>query len=87
MPDLNVNNRQFHNPRAEVTMKPTTDIGTTTVDECTKDERMDKAFEQILEIAFEAGLLVFMTDEDNAYTQRVLIERPIEDESEEALDD
>ena len=68
-------------------MKPTTDIGTTTVDEYTEDERMDKAFEQILEIAFEAGLLVFMTDEDNAYTQRVLIERPIEDESEEALDD
>ena len=68
-------------------MKPTTDIGTTTVDECTKDERMDKAFAQILEIAFEAGLLVFMTDEDNAYTQRVLIERPVEDESEEALDD
>ena len=68
-------------------MKPTTDIGTTTVDEYTEDERMDKAFEQILEIAFEAGLLVFMTDEDNAYTQRVLIERPVEDESEEALDD
>ena len=52
-----------------------------------KDKRMDKAFEQILEIAFDAGLLVFMTDEDNAYTQRVLIERPVEDESEEALDD
>ena len=69
-------------------MKPTTDIGTTTVDECTtKDERMDKAFEQILEIAFDAGLLVFMTDEDNSYTQRVLIERPVADESEEALDD
>ena len=68
-------------------MKPTTDIGATTVDECTKDKRMDKAFEQILEIAFDAGLLVFMTDEDNAYTQRVLIERPVEDESEEALDD
>ena len=64
-------------------MKPTTDIGTTTV----KDKRMDKAFEQILEIAFDAGLLVFMTDEDNAYTQRVLIERPVEDESEKALDD
>ena len=48
---------------------------------------MDKAFEHILEIAFDAGLLVFMTDEDNAYTQRVLIERPVEDESEEALDD
>ena len=64
-------------------MKPTTDIGTTTV----KDKRMDKAFEQILEIAFDAGLLVFMTDEDNAYTQRVLIERPVKDESEEALDD
>ena len=42
-----------------------------------EDERMDKAFEQILEIAFDAGLLVFMTDEDNAYTQRVLIERPV----------
>ena len=68
-------------------MKPTTDIGTTTVDEYTEDERMDKAFEQILEIAFDAGLLVFMTDEDNAYTQRVLIERPVEDESEEAFDD
>ena len=68
-------------------MKPTTDIGTTTVDECTKDKRMDKAFEQILEIAFEAGLLVFMTDEDNVYTQRVLIERPIEDNRAEALDD
>ena len=68
-------------------MKPTTDIGTTTVDEYTEEERMDKAFEQILEIAFDAGLLVFMTDEDNAYTQRVLIERPVEDESEEALDD
>ena len=69
-------------------MKRTTDIGTTTVDECTtEDERMDKAFEQILEIAFDAGLLVFMTDEDNSYTQRVLIERPVEDESEEALDD
>ncbi len=68
-------------------MKPTTDIGTTTVDEYTEEERMDKAFEQILEIAFDAGLLVFMTDEDNTYTQRVLIERPVEDESEEALDD
>lgn len=68
-------------------MKLTTDIGTTTVDECTEDERMDKAFEQILEIAFDAGLLVFTTDEDNSYTQRVLIERPIEDENEEALDD
>ena len=63
------------------------DIETTTVGEYTKDERMDKAFEQILEIAFDAGLLVFMTDEDNAYTQRVLIEHPVEDESEEALDD
>ena len=62
-------------------------IGTTTVDEYTEDERMDKAFEQILKIAFEAGLLVFTTDEDNAYTQRVLIERPVEDETEEALDD
>ena len=68
-------------------MKPTTDIGTTTVDECTEEERMDKAFEQILEIAFDAGLLVFMTDEDDSYTQRVLIERPVEDKSEEALDD
>ena len=68
-------------------MKPTTDIGTTPVDEYTEEERMDKAFEQILEIAFNAGLLVFMTDEDNAYTQRVLIERPVEDESEEVLDD
>ena len=68
-------------------MKPTTDIETTTVDECTKDKRMDKAFEQILEIAFDAGLLVFMTDEDDSYTQRVLIERPIEDENAEALDD
>lgn len=87
MPDLNADARQFHNPRAEVTMKPTTHIENTTVAECTKDKRMDKAFEQILEIAFEAGLLVFMTDEDNAYTQRVLIERPVEDESEEALDD
>ena len=48
---------------------------------------MDKAFEQILEIAFDAGLLVFMTDEDDSYTQRVLIERPVEDESAEALDD
>lgn len=68
-------------------MKPITDIGTTTVDGCTEDERMDKAFEQILEIAFDTGLLVFMIDEDNSYTQRVLIERPVEDESEEALDD
>ena len=68
-------------------MKPTTDIGTTKVDKYTKDERMDKAFEQILEIAFDAGLLVFTTDEDNAYTQRVLIERPVEDGGEEALDD
>ena len=68
-------------------MKPTTDVGTTTVDEYTEEERMDKAFEQILEIAFDAGLLVFMTDEDNAYTQRVLIERPIEDNGAEALDD
>lgn len=68
-------------------MKPTTGIRTTTVDECTKEEQIDKAFEQILEIAFDAGLLVFMTDEDNAYTQRVLIERPVADESEEALDD
>ena len=68
-------------------MKPTTDIETTTTDKCTKDKQMDKAFEQILEIAFDAGLLVFMTDEDNAYTQRVLIERPVENESEEALDD
>ena len=67
-------------------MKPTTDIETTKVDECPADERMDKAFKQILEIAFNAGLLVFMTDEDNAYTQRVLIERPVENESEEALD-
>ena len=63
-------------------MKPTTDFGTTT-----EDERMNKAFEQILEIAFDAGLLVFMTDEDDSYTQRVLIERPVADESEEALDD
>ena len=83
MPDLNADARKIHNPRTEVTMKPTTDIGTTTVDECTKDKRMDKAFEQILEIAFDAGLLVFMTDEDNAYTQRVLIERPVEDENED----
>jgi hypothetical protein len=64
-------------------MKPTTDIGTTAVDKYKKDKRMDKAFEQILEIAFDAGLLVFMTDEDNAYTQRVLIERPVEDENED----
>ena len=68
-------------------MKLTTDIGATTVDEYTEEERMDKAFEQILEIAFDAGLLVFMTDEDNAYTQRVLIERPVEDKSAEALSD
>ena len=54
------------------------------VDECTKDKRMDKAFEQILEIAFDAGLLVFMTDEDNAYTQRVLIERPVEDKNKDS---
>ena len=66
-------------------MKSATDR--TTTDECTEDDRMDKAFEQILEIAFSAGLLVFMTDENNSYTQRVLIERPVEDESEEALDD
>lgn len=65
----------------EVIMKSTTDR--TTTGECTENDRMDKAFEQILEIAFGAGLLVFMTDEDNSYTQRVLIERPIEDESEE----
>ncbi|MYA99624.1 hypothetical protein F4X90_08090 [Candidatus Poribacteria bacterium] len=63
-------------------MKPTTDIGTTT-----EDERMDKAFEQIFEIAFDAVLLVFTTDEDDSYTQRVLIECPVADESEEALDD
>lgn len=81
---LNAEAQQFHNPRAKVPMKPNTDIGTTTVDECTKDKRMDKAFEQILEIAFDAGLLVFMTDEDNAYTQRVLIERPVEDENEDS---
>ena len=68
-------------------MKPATDIGTTTVDECRKNERMDKAFEQILEIAFDAGLLVFTTDEDDSYTQQVLIERPVADESDEALDD
>ena len=70
-------------PKTEVSIPPVT---TTTTDKCTKDKRMDKAFEQILEIAFEAGLLVFMTNEDNAYTQRVLTERPVEDESEEALD-
>lgn len=68
-------------------MKPTTDIRTTTVDEYTKDERMDKAFERILEIAFDAGLLVFMTDEDDSYTQQVLIGCPVVDENEEALGD
>ena len=62
-------------------MKSTTDR--TTTRECTEDARMDKAFEQILEIAFGAGLLVFMTDEDNSYTRRVLIERPVKSESEE----
>ena len=59
----------------------------TTTDEYTENEQMDKAFEKILEIAFDAGLLVFMTDEDNSYTQRVLIERPVEDESENLSDD
>ncbi len=49
----------------------------TATDEYTENEQMDKAFEKILEIAFDAGLLVFMTDEGNSYTQRVLIERPV----------
>lgn len=64
-------------------MKSTTDRTTTA--ECTEDDQMDEAFEQILEIAFSAGLLVFMTDEDDPYTQRVLIECPVENENEEAL--
>lgn len=59
----------------------------TATDEYTENEQMDKAFEKILEIAFDAGLLVFMTDEGNSYTQRVLIERPVKDESEDLLDD
>ena len=67
-------------------MKPTTDIRTAT-EKCTQNERMDKAFKQILEIAADAGFLIFMTDEDDSYTQRVLIERPVEDESGETLDD
>ena len=43
-------------------------------------EKQDKALEQILAIAREAGLLIFKTDEaDEPYTDRVLIERPVDD--------
>ena len=43
-------------------------------------EKQDRAFEQILTIAREAGLLIFKTDaEDEPYTDRLLIERPVDD--------
>lgn len=42
--------------------------------------KQDKALEQILTIAREAGLLIFKTDEtdEQRYTDRVLIERPVD---------
>ena len=50
-------------------------------------EKQDKAFEQIFTIAREAGLVIFKTDEaDNPYTDRVLIERPVDDADESILD-
>lgn len=50
-------------------------------------EKQDKAFQQILAIAREAELLIFKTDEaDNPYTDRVLIERPVDDADESVLD-
>ena len=50
-------------------------------------EKQDKAFKQILTIAREAGLLIFMTDEeDETYTDRVLIERPVDEEDEAIFD-
>ena len=54
----------------------------------TTKEKQDKAFEQILAIAREAGLLIFKTDEaDEPYTDRVLIERPVDDtETERTLE-
>lgn len=54
----------------------------------TKEEQ-DKAFEQILAIAREAGLLIFKTDEadEERYTDRILIERPVDDtETEQILE-
>ena len=46
-------------------------------------EKQDKALEQILAIAREAGLVIFKTDAaDNPYTDRVLIERPVDDDDE-----
>ena len=51
-------------------------------------EKQDKALEQILAIAREAGLLIFKTDEaDEPYTDRILIERPVEDaEAEQVIE-
>lgn len=51
-------------------------------------EKQDKAFEQILAIAREAGLLIFKTDDDDEerFTDRLLIERPVDDEDEAILD-
>ena len=55
-------------------------------DQTTK-EKQDKALEQILAIAREAGLLIFKTDEaDNPFTDRVLIERPVDAEDERWLE-
>ena len=52
----------------------------------TSKAKQDKAFEQILAIAREAGLLIFKTDEaDEPYTDRVLIERPVEDKEVEGI--
>lgn len=49
-------------------------------------EKQDKALEQILAIAREAGLLIFKTDAaDNPYTDRVLIERPVDDTEAESI--
>ena len=49
--------------------------------------KQDKAFEQILAIAREAGLVIFMTDpDDEPFTDRVLIERPVDAEDERWLE-
>ena len=50
--------------------------------------KQDKALEQILAIAREAGRVIFKTDEtDNPYTDRILIERPVEDaEAEQVIE-
>ena len=49
--------------------------------------KQDKAFEQILKIAREAGLVIFMTDpEDKNFTDRVIIERPVDADDERWLE-